>query len=227
MIKFKLFRIAHLAPYSAIASMHKATKQKKFHISTELLQVTSMNETQGLLLWLSSYTVPNTILLASAAAGSNWPSNAGRYTILLFTFAAVSLVYWQEAWMQQSFMQLKIKEIKGSKERYLLGQNTTCSVAFCRNKWCSVEQFMGLDLVLGCWQSFTFQIFEKKVSEMRRACSQTATTGRKVFGAWLCIFSTQLFHCPPPPPPTPQILSPAWHWAWGLCNRTGAQRPCT
>ena len=70
-----------------------------------------------------------------------------------------------------------------SKERYLLGQNTTCSVAFCRNKWCSVEQFMGLDLVLGCWQSFTFQIFEKKVSEMRRACSQTATTGRKVSGA--------------------------------------------
>ena len=159
------FKIAHLAPYSATASMHKAKKKKKFHISTELLRVTSMNENQGLQLWLASYTVPNTILLVSAAAGSNWRSNAGRYTILLLTFAAFSLVYWQKAWMQQSFMQLKIKEIKGSKERYLLGQikeikgskeryllgqNTTCSVAFCCNKWCSVEQFMCLDLVLGC-----------------------------------------------------------------------------
>ena len=150
MIKFKLFQNSSFSPIQCNSLNAQSYEKKKFHISTELLQVTSMNENQGLQLWLASYTVPNTILLVSAAAGSNWPSNAGRYTILLLTFAAFSLVYWQKAWMQQSFMQLKIKEVKGSKERYLLGQNTTCSVAFCCNKWCSVEQFMCLDLVLGC-----------------------------------------------------------------------------
>ena len=38
-------------------------------------------------------------------------------------------------------------------------------------------------LLNNLWVWITFQIFEKKVSEMRRACSQTATTGRKVSGA--------------------------------------------
>jgi len=62
---------------------------------------------------------------------------------------------------------------------------------------------------------------EKKISSVKRDCSENKTVGKRIFGLPLHLFS--FFQ--KTPPPQPQLQAPALHFLVNISSRPAAPRP--